>query len=118
MPAAEAILAEFRAFAVGRARDKFCVRSAFDIVDRCEKDGVGILGIEGFYMTDNMTMPQPDHILDLSVGMKDYDAARQFLRRGEGLPLFYEFTLDDSDPRVGKSAGGACLPSPGSIRYI
>jgi len=95
MSAAEAILTEFRAFGVGCRRDMFCARSAFEIVDRCARDGVGVLGIEGFYLTDKMTMPQPDHILDLSVNPRGYDAARHFLRLGEGLPLFYEFTLDD-----------------------
>jgi hypothetical protein len=102
MSTADAIIAEFRAFGVGRDHDKFRARSASDIVDRCEKDGVGILGIEGFYMTDTMTIPQPDHILDLSGTVKAYHVARQFLRRGEGLPLFYEFTLDDSDPNIEK----------------
>ncbi|MET4259410.1 hypothetical protein ABIC09_004366 [Bradyrhizobium sp. S3.12.5] len=93
MSAAEVIVAEFRAFGAGLQRDKFCVRSALDIVDRCETSDVGILGIEGFYLTDTTTTPQFDHILDLSTGMKAYDVARQFLRHGEGLPLFYEFTF-------------------------
>jgi hypothetical protein len=95
MSAADAIVAEFRAFGAGLGRDKFCARSAFDIVDRCEAGGVGILGIEGFYLTATTTVPQLDHILDLSAGMKAYDAMRQFLRQGEGLPLFYEFTFDE-----------------------
>jgi hypothetical protein len=99
MSTADTIIAEFRAFGVGCDHDKFCARSAFDIVDRCEMDGVGILGIEGFYMTDTVTIPQLEHILDLSGAVKAYDAARQFLGRGEGLPLFYEFTLGDNDPR-------------------
>ena len=99
MSTADTIVAEFRAFGVGRDHDKFCTLSAFDIVDRYEKDGVGILGIEGFFMTDTVTIPQLDHILDLSGEVKAYDAARQFLRRGEGLPLFYEFTLGDNDPK-------------------
>ncbi|MBR0714160.1 hypothetical protein [Bradyrhizobium liaoningense] len=93
MAAADGIVAEFRAFGAGLHRDKFCVRSAFDIIDRCETAGVGILGIEGFYLTDTTTIPQLDHILDLSAGMTAYDVARQFLRHGEGLPLFYEFTF-------------------------
>jgi len=104
MSAAEAIVAEFWAFGAGRQRDKFCARTAFDIIDRCEQAGIGILGIEGFYMTDTMTMPQLDAILDLSAGMKAYDAARAFLRKGEGLPLFYEFTLDDGGEPSAKSA--------------
>ena len=95
MSAADAIVAGFRAFGAGLRRDKFCARSALDIVDRCEANGVGILGIEGFYLTDTTTTPQLDHILDLSTGMKAYDTARQFLRHGEGLPLFYEFTFQE-----------------------
>ncbi|MBR0840747.1 hypothetical protein JQ607_11165 [Bradyrhizobium liaoningense] len=95
MSTADAIVAEFRAFGVGLGRDKFCARSARDIVDRCETSDVGILGIEGFYLTDTTTIPRLDHILDLSAGMKAYDTARQFLRQGEGLPLFYEFTFQD-----------------------
>ncbi|MBR0826413.1 hypothetical protein JQ596_12765 [Bradyrhizobium manausense] len=93
MAAADAIVAEFRAFGAGLRRDKFCVRSALDIIDRCETSGVGILGIEGFYLTDTTTIPQLDHILDLSAGMMAYDVARQFLCNSEGLPLFYEFTF-------------------------
>jgi hypothetical protein len=95
MSAAKAVVAEFRAFGVGRERDKFCARTAFDIVDRCERAEVGILGIEGFYLTESMTIPKLDCILDLSFGTAAYDTARNFLREGEGLPLFYEFTLDD-----------------------
>jgi hypothetical protein len=95
MSAADAIVAEFRAVGAGLRRDKFCARSALDIVDRCETTGVGILGIEGFYLTDTTTVPQLDHILDLSAGTKAYDVARQFLRHGEGLPLFYEFTFHE-----------------------
>ena len=106
MSAAEVIVAEFRAFGVGRQRDKFCARTAFDIIDRCERAATAILGIEGFYLTDSMTMPQLDHILDLgsgpSSGPKAYDTARDFLREGEGLPLFYEFTLDDGDAGGGE----------------
>jgi len=95
MSAADAIVAEFRAFGAGLRRDKFCARSALDIVDRCESRGVGILGIEGFYLTDTTTIAQLEHILDLSAGMRAYDTARQFLRHGEGLPLFCEFTFQD-----------------------
>jgi hypothetical protein len=95
MLAADAIVAEFRAFGAGLRRDKFCARTALDIVNRCEASGVGILGIEGFCLTDTMTAPQLDHILDLSEGRMDYDTARQFLRQGEGLPLFYEFTFHE-----------------------
>jgi hypothetical protein len=108
MSAAEAIIAEFRAFGVGGRRDMFCARSALDIIERCKQEGVGILGIEGFYLTDKATMPQLDHILDLSSGTKAYDDARQFLREGEGLPLFYEFTLDDG-------AGGKPLAKPAHV---
>jgi hypothetical protein len=105
LSAGEAIVAEFRAFGVGRQRDLFCARTAFEIVDRCEQDGVGILGIDGFYLTDKTTMPQDDHILDLSTASRAYDVARQFLGRGDGLPLFYEFTLDDPDAEAGDGPG-------------
>ena len=97
MSAAETIVGEFRVFAAGRNRDKFCARTAFDIIDRCERAGIGILGIDGFYLTDSMTMPQTNHILDFSADSKAYHGARAFLREGEGLPLFYEFTLGDAD---------------------
>jgi hypothetical protein len=105
LSAGEAIVAEFRAFGVGRQRDLFCARTAFEIVDRCERDEVGILGIDGFYLTDKMTMPQDDHILDLSIAPRAYDDARHFLRRGDGLPLFYEFTFDDHDADTGEASG-------------
>lgn len=94
MSQAEAIVAEISALGAGFHRDKFSRQSALEIIDLCERQGVGILGIEGFYLTDGKVIPQLDHILDLSMGTKGYDAARQFLRHGEGLPLFYEFTLD------------------------
>jgi hypothetical protein len=105
LSAGEAIVAEFRAFGVGRQRDLFCGRTAFEIVERCEQDQVGILGIDGFYLTDKMTMPQGDHILVLSIAPTAFDVARQFLRRGDRLPLFYEFTLDDPDADTGDGPG-------------
>jgi hypothetical protein len=105
LSAGETIVAEFRAFGVGRQRDLFCARTAFEIVDRCEHVGVGILGIDGFYLTDKTTMPQDDHVLDLSTASRAYDDARDFLRRGDGLPLFYEFTLDDHDADAGEGPG-------------
>jgi len=101
LSAGEAIVAEFRAFGVGRQRDLFCARTAFEVVDRCEQEGIGILGIDGFYLTDKTTTPQDDHTLDLSTAPRAYDDARGFLRRGDGLPLFYEFTLDDHDADEG-----------------
>jgi hypothetical protein len=105
LSAGEAIVAEFRAFGVGRQRDLFCARTAFEVVDRCEQAGVGILGIDGFYLTDTTTMPQDDHVLDLSTSPSAYQAARDFLRRGDGLPLFYEFTLDDPDADTADGPG-------------
>ena len=111
--AAAAVVEAFKAFAAGRQRDKFCARTAFDIVDRCEQAGIGILGIEGFYLTDTMTMPQLDHILDLSGDPRAYGTARDFLREGEGLPLYYEFTLDDGDAGGGepKAASAKAIKS-------
>ena len=94
MSRGDTIVAELSALGAGFRNDKFSRQFAHEIIDLCEKQGVGILGIEGFYLSDGKFIPQLDHILDLSTGTEAYDAARQFLRHGEGLPLFYEFTFD------------------------
>jgi hypothetical protein len=95
----EALISEFRRYGVQRRGiDYFCRRTALEIVDRCEAMGIRILGIDGFYLTANLTEQPIDWILDLSGAGTDpsaYSVARKFLERASDLPLFYEFVLDD-----------------------
>ena len=92
------LISEFRRYGVHRAgTDYFCRQTALEIVDRCEASGIRILGIDGFYLTANVTEPAIDWILDLSDAESSssaYNGARAFLEKGAELPLFYEFVLE------------------------
>lgn len=92
------LISEFTRYGIHRGgKDYFCRRTALEIVDRCEALGIRILGIDGFYLTANLTEQPIDWILDLSDAeptSSAYNAARIFLETSAELPLFYEFVLE------------------------
>jgi hypothetical protein len=96
MDRAEALIEAFASDAMRRGGNcYFCRRTALEIVDRCEAMQLHILGIDGYFLTDRITQQPIDWILDMSENPCGYDAARQFIRSGAALPLFYEFVLSD-----------------------
>lgn len=98
MDRADSLLEEHRAFGVSRSGALlFYWTTARDVVDLCETRGIELLGLEGCYLTSDETYPATDWILDLSTQPTDYEAARQFLARSAGQPLFFEFVLNDPD---------------------
>ena len=61
----------------------------------CEEMNLHILGIDGYFLTDQITHQPIGWIVDMSKCPSDYDAARRFIEFGAALPLFYEFVLRD-----------------------
>ena len=96
MDRALALVDEFRTFAVRRLEIcYFCRRTALEIVDRCQEMNLCILGIDGYFLTDQITHQPIEWIFDMSRCPSDYEAARNFIESGRALPLFYEFVLHD-----------------------
>ena len=97
MDRALALVEQFRPYAVHRnGVDYFCRRTALEIVDRCGEMNLHVYGIDGYFLTDQITHQPIEWILDMSKCPSDYDAARKFIESGAVLPLFYEFVLGDS----------------------
>lgn len=89
-------LDQFKCYAFRRdGADYYCRRTAFDIIDECERIEVPILGIDGTFLTDKQTHQPIEWILDLSQRPIDNSAARRFIESGVTQPLFYEFVFGD-----------------------
>jgi hypothetical protein len=71
------------------------------LLDLCERVGVGVLGIEGFTLSDQGSCPDMDFIADCSALFRRHDfeaesvrSARKFLSLATGAPhLLFEFEL-------------------------
>ena len=64
-------------------------RDALEFVEECRKQGVPVLGIDGFFLTGSTTQPSMDNSIDFStksLGEATFDKAVQFLKqRGDDL---------------------------------
>lgn len=66
---------------------------ALFLVDMCEKNGVPILGVDSFFVTDSITLPQLEHSADFSLepsNVSSYELARAFLDSKKNLDFVYE----------------------------
>ncbi|CDT22496.1 hypothetical protein MUK51_07405 [Sphingobacterium faecium] len=67
-------------------------------IDECEKDTVSILGIDGFYITENSTQPSLANSVDLSgFSMENeniYDLVKSFVAERPG-NLFFEIIYEE-----------------------
>jgi hypothetical protein len=71
------------------------------LLDLCQRQGLGVLGIEGFTLSGNARYPDTNHVADFStlLGRDDFEAvslesARRFLRHREGRRnLYFEYVL-------------------------
>jgi hypothetical protein len=90
------LLERFSCYAVHRSgTDYHCRRTALEILDECEKMGLRIHGIDGFFLTDTTTHQPIEWIFAATAASTDYDAARRFIHSAAALPLFYELVIED-----------------------
>jgi hypothetical protein len=100
---AERLEREFAARGVPDSGSLLLLRplDALALVRRASDEGVPILGVDGFYLTDEGTEAPLDHIADLSSGVTVdcgcWEAAEAFIRERGDLGMLFELTLG-SDP--------------------
>jgi hypothetical protein len=74
---------------------------ALALVDRAAEEGVPILRIDGFRVTDGSTASPSEHLADFSDavarGHGCWEDAESFIRERDGLGLVFELSLGD-DP--------------------
>jgi hypothetical protein len=82
--------------------DLFSSNDAVEMLDRCEKRGVTVLGIEGFRIENNRRIPDPTAIADYSAlaqapdrSRASIDAARKFVASFRQSDLLFEFELQE-----------------------
>jgi hypothetical protein len=83
----------------------FDVPASERLLELCERLRIGILGIEGFALSDGDLYPDMDYIGDFSVLLDRYDfeaesvkSARRFLELAAGVPhLLFEYVLANGD---------------------
>jgi hypothetical protein len=66
--------------------------AALEVVTAAQRDGIEVLGIDGFFMTDTSTQPSMDHSADFSDGSAD---AVAFLHSQLGSGMYFEVVLAD-----------------------
>lgn len=65
------------------------------MVDRSRELGVGVLGVDGFWITDDTTQPDLGHSVDLGSGRGRWDEAATLIRERATLGLMFEVIVDD-----------------------
>lgn len=76
----------------------FSKQDALDFIEQCKKFKIGILGIDGFFITETMTQPRMEDSIDYSSGPSnknyyDYDRALKFVSERDD-NLFFEIVCE------------------------
>jgi hypothetical protein len=69
---------------------------ALEFIKECAKNNVGLLGIDGFFITDKTTQPSLNDSIDFSIGtvyQNIYDKAKEFIEKRED-SLYYEIVCE------------------------
>ena len=101
---AEQIEAEFRDKGIVRGGLLLLpTKAAIELVHRCRKENLNILGIEGFIIEENVTQPLIEHSIDFTneLNLKrqltsgdSYKIAEDFLKIRIDNDLFFEIVID------------------------
>jgi hypothetical protein len=68
---------------------------ALEMIDDCKKEGLRILGVDGFLITDNSTISPLEHILDISNQRSgSHETAKEFIISRKSGNLFFEVTYN------------------------
>lgn len=74
----------------------FSKQDTLDFIEQCRKFKIGILGIDGFFLTATSTQPSMEHSVDYSLLDKeyyDYDRALKFVAEKDD-HLFFEIVCE------------------------
>jgi hypothetical protein len=74
-----------------------CPPDAIAMVERARELNVPVLGVDGFWITDETTQPDLEHTLDTGGNPADgWDEAAQFIAERADLGLMFEVVEDES----------------------
>lgn len=68
---------------------------ALAMVARAHEQGVPILGVDGFWITEQTTQPDMEHILDLGHVQSSWREAEEFIRSRADTGLMFEVVADE-----------------------
>lgn len=72
--------------------------AATELIAVARTERVRVLGVDGFFLSENGTLPSMEHSIDLSQsdGPADpWNSATQFVQRWPALDLWFEIVLDE-----------------------
>jgi hypothetical protein len=70
-------------------------RDALEMVGRAREARVVVLGVDGFWITDDTTQPDLEHSIDLGADESSWEAAARFIDERLESGLRFEVVLDE-----------------------
>lgn len=64
--------------------------NAIELVNICQQNGLPILGVDSFFVTEAKTLPFLEHSIDLSDSQNSYKDAKAFLNLKKDLGFVFE----------------------------
>ncbi len=65
-------------------------KNAIELVDICHQNGLPVLGIDSFVVTETKTQPFMEHSIDLSDSQDSHETAKAFLNLKKDLGFVFE----------------------------
>lgn len=92
----KSIAAEFKSRGVVRGGTLILdPHEALALVARARELNVPVLGVDGFWITEQTTQPDMGHSIDLGGGESSWTRAEAFLRQRAGSGLMFEVVVDE-----------------------
>lgn len=93
------LLARFEKKGVVRGNTiRFPAEVATEVILAAAEEGLRVLGVDGFVITEKTTQPLMEHSVDFSGGLaaceNDIQAALEFVKTRESLGLYFEIVLE------------------------
>ena len=70
------------------------INTALEMVSEAEKKGVNILGIDGFFIRDDVTQPSMDNSIEFDEENINHAEAKRFLGSREDKGLLFEIVFE------------------------
>ena len=70
------------------------INHALEMISEAEKEGVNILGIDGFFIKDDITQPSMDNSVEFDEESLNHTEAKRFLESKKGDGLLFEIVFD------------------------
>lgn len=70
------------------------INCALEMILEAEKKGINILGIDGFFIKDDVTEPSMDNSVEFDEESLNYEDAKKFLDSKKNKGLLFEIVFD------------------------